>query len=71
MKHTTEAKKIIDAREDLSEEEKKNELEKENKTMIAKAATEVGSITPDELDIRFNSDIFSKTVTHVIDEDEK
>ena len=56
---------------DLSDEDKKKMLEEKNKELIKQAATEVGSISSEELDIRFNSDIFSKTVTHVIENDER
>lgn len=71
MKTTSETKKEIDAITDLSDDEKKKMLEEKNKELIKKAATEVGSISSEELDIRFNSDIFSKTVSHVIDENEQ
>lgn len=71
MKTTTEAKRAIDADDNLSDEEKKTKFEQENKELIAKAAAKVGSISEIELDIRFNSDIFSDTVTHVIDETER
>ena len=71
MKSTTESKKAIEAEEGLSEEEKKSKIEAENKKLIKQAAEKVGSISDSELDIRFNSDIFSDTVTHVITEDER
>merc|ERR1711990_595811 len=71
MKSTTETKKEIEAMTDLSDEDKKKMLEEENKELIKQAATEVGSISSEELDIRFNSDIFSKTATHVIENDER
>ena len=71
MKTTTEAKKAIDQEEGLSDEEKKAKFEAENKRLIKIAAEKVGSISEAELDIRFNSDIFSDTVTHVIDDNER
>ena len=71
MKTTTEAKKAIDQEEGLSDEEKKTKFETENKRLIKIAAEKVGSISEAELDIRFNSDIFSETVTHVIDDNER
>ena len=71
MKSTTDAKKALEKDESLTEEEKKTKFEAENKELIKRAAEKVGSISETELDIRFNADIFSPTVTHVIDETER
>ena len=71
MKSTTDAKKALETDERLTKEEKKTKFEAENKELIKRAAEKVGSISETELDIRFNADIFSPTVTHVIDETER
>ena len=39
--------------------------------LIKAAAESVGSISSDELDIRFNADVFSDSVTHIVNDEEK
>ena len=70
MKSTADNKKEIEAK-DISDEEKKIEMETKNAELIKEAAASIGSISSDELDIRFNSDVFSDTVTLVADDAEK
>ena len=70
MKSTADMKKEIEART-LSDEEKKKEMQERNAELIKEAAQSVGSISADELDIRFNADVFSDAVTHIIDDNER
>lgn len=70
MKSTAEMKKEIEGKT-LSDEEKKKEMQERNTALIKEAAESVGSISADELDIRFNADIFSNAVTLVISDEER
>lgn len=71
MKSTADMKKEIEAKESASDEEKKKEMQERNAALIKEAAESVGSISADELDIRFNADIFSDAVTHIITDSER
>ena len=46
-------------------------MQERNTALIKEAAESVGSISADELDIRFNADIFSNAVTLVISDEER
>merc|ERR1712228_18772 len=46
-------------------------MQERNAALIKEAAESVGSISADELDIRFNADVFSDAVTHIIDDNER
>ena len=46
-------------------------MQEENAKLIKAAAESVGSISSDELDIRFNADVFSDSVTHIVTDEEK